>query len=48
MKRAIGIFILMVGLAGTYMAIATPLLHAEGGGPILLCPPGSEGSKHCR
>jgi hypothetical protein len=40
MKRAIRILFLMVGLTGTYIAIATPLLHAEGGGPIPLCPPG--------
>jgi hypothetical protein len=47
MKRAIRILLLMVGLTGTYIAIATPLLHAEGGGPILLCLPGSE-RHNCR
>ena len=38
MKRAFRIFILMVGLVGTYMAVVTPMLHAEGG-PIPLCHP---------
>jgi hypothetical protein len=38
MKRAVRILILMVGLAGTYAVIATPMLQAELG-PIPLCPP---------
>ena len=38
MKRAIRMLILMVGLACTYVAIATPILNAELG-PMPLCPP---------
>ena len=30
MKRAVRIFILMVGLVGTCMVVATPMLHADG------------------
>jgi hypothetical protein len=39
MKRAIRMLILMVGLACTYAVVATPMLQAEGNGPILVCPP---------
>jgi hypothetical protein len=38
MKRAVRMLILMVGLACTYVAIATPILQAELG-PMPLCPP---------
>jgi hypothetical protein len=38
MKRAVRMLILMVGLVCTYMAVATPMLHAEGG-PMPLCNP---------
>jgi hypothetical protein len=38
MKRAVRMLILMVGLAGTYVAIATPILNAELG-PMPLCNP---------
>ena len=38
MKRAVRMLILMVGLAGTYVAIATPTLNAVLG-PHPLCPP---------
>jgi hypothetical protein len=38
MKRAIRMLILMVGLAGAYVAIATPILSANIG-PEPLCPP---------
>jgi len=37
MKRAVRILVLMVGLACTYAAIATPMLQAELG-PLPLCP----------
>lgn len=39
MTRAIRILLLMVGLAGTYAAIVTPLLPTADGGPIPMCPP---------
>jgi hypothetical protein len=39
MKRAIRMLFLMVGLVGTYVAIATPMLHAFDGGPIPMCSP---------
>ena len=38
MKRAVRMLILMVGLACTYVAIATPILNAELG-PMPLCNP---------
>jgi hypothetical protein len=38
MKRAVRVLLLMVGLAATYVAIATPILNAELG-PAPLCPP---------
>lgn len=43
MKRAVRMLILMVGLACTYVAIATPILNAELG-PMPLCPPSNP---HC-
>jgi len=39
MKRAIRIAILIVGLVGTFMAAAAPLVPAADGGPLILCPP---------
>ena len=41
MKRAIRILILIVGLVGTFMAAAAPLVPAADGGPLILCPPKS-------
>jgi len=38
MTRAIRVLLLMVGLAGAYVAIATPILNAELG-PMPLCNP---------
>ena len=38
MKRAVRMLILMVGLVCTYVAVATPMLHADGG-PIPSCNP---------
>jgi len=38
MKRAIRSLILMVGLAMTFVAVATPILSADGG-PIPVCNP---------
>ncbi len=38
MKRAVRMLILMVGLVCTYVVVATPILHAEGG-PIPSCSP---------
>jgi hypothetical protein len=37
MQRAIRILLLMVGLAGTYVAAAAPMLPAPDGGPIPTC-----------
>ena len=37
MQRAIGMLILMVGLFGTYLAAAAPMLPAPDGGPIPTC-----------
>jgi hypothetical protein len=37
MQRAIRMLILMVGLAGTYVAAAAPMLPAPDGGPIPVC-----------
>ena len=37
MQRAIRMLILMVGLAGAYVAVAAPMLPAPDGGPIPLC-----------
>jgi hypothetical protein len=45
MKRTIRIVILIVGLVGTFMAAAAPLVPAADGGPLLLCPPRST---HCQ
>jgi hypothetical protein len=39
MKRVIRIAVLIVGLVGTFMAAAAPLVPAADGGPLLLCPP---------
>ena len=36
MKRAVRMLILMVGLACTYVMVAVPILHADGG-PIPFC-----------
>lgn len=38
MKRAVRILILMVGLVGTYVAVATPMFASTDGGPILCSP----------
>jgi len=38
MKRAVRMLILMVGLACTYVAVATPMFAASDGG-IILCSP---------
>jgi hypothetical protein len=45
MKRAIRTSILMVGLVGTFIVAAVPLVPAKDGGPILVCPPSD---KHCK
>ena len=45
MKRAIRIAILIIGLVGTFVAAAAPLVPAADGGPLLLCPPGNT---HCK
>ena len=45
MKRAIRIGILIVGLVGTFMAAAAPLVPAADGGPLILCPPKAT---HCQ
>ena len=37
MQRAIRMLILMVGLAGAYVAVAAPMLPAPDGGPIPTC-----------
>jgi len=39
MKRAIRIAVLIVGVVGTFMAAAAPLVPAADGGPLILCPP---------
>jgi hypothetical protein len=43
MKRAVRMMILMVGLVCTYVAVATPFVHAEGPAPLCNpkrpCPP---------
>jgi len=39
MKRTVRIAILIVGLVGTFMAAAAPLVPAADGGPLILCPP---------
>ncbi len=39
MKRAIRIFILTVGLVGTFVAASVQQVPAQDGGPIPLCPP---------
>jgi hypothetical protein len=39
MKRTVRILILIVGLVGTFMAAAAPLVPAADGGPLILCPP---------
>jgi hypothetical protein len=44
MKRAVRMLILMVGLACTYVAIATPILNAALG-PIPLCNPANPNCK---
>ena len=41
MKRVIRIAVLIVGLVGTFMAAAAPLVPAADGGPLILCPPRS-------
>jgi hypothetical protein len=45
MKRTVRIAILIVGLVGTFMAAAAPLVPAADGGPLILCPPRST---HCQ
>jgi hypothetical protein len=44
MKRAVRMLILMVGLFCVYEAVATPMLFAFDGGPILSCPPQAKGN----
>ena len=39
MKRMIRASVLMIGLVGTYVAVAIPQGPALDGGPIPLCPP---------
>jgi hypothetical protein len=39
MKQVVRISILMLGLAGTYVAAAVPQVAAPDGGPIITCPP---------
>ena len=39
MKRAVRMLILMVGLVGTYVMVATQALHADGGISPGACPP---------
>jgi hypothetical protein len=46
MKRAVRIVILMVGLACTYVLVATPIMQADGG-PMPLCNP-RKGGANCR
>jgi hypothetical protein len=41
MKRAIRIFVLTLGLVGTYVAAALPPVPTPEGFPIPVCPPGS-------
>jgi hypothetical protein len=43
MKRAFRISILMVGLVGTFVAAAVQQVPALDGGPLILCPPKSQG-----
>ncbi len=43
-KRAIRIAILVVGLAGTFVAATMQPVAVADGGPIFLCPPGDH---HC-
>ena len=47
MKRAVRMLILMVGLACTYVAIATPILNAELG-PMPLCNPANPNARNAR
>jgi len=39
MKRTIRLAVLIVGLVGTFMAAAVPVVPAADGGPLILCPP---------
>ena len=39
MKKAIRTSILMVGLVGTFIAVAVQQVPASDGGPLILCPP---------
>ena len=39
MKRAARMLILLLGLVGTYVAVAAPRIPAQDGGPIPVCPP---------
>lgn len=45
MKRAIRIAVLIVGVVGTFMVAAAPLVPAADGGPLILCPPRAP---HCQ
>ena len=47
MKQIIRISILMLGLVGTYVAAAVPLVPTPDGGPILLCPPQQQLQNRC-
>ncbi len=38
MKQALRISILMFGLLGTFLSVATPQVPTPDGGPIILCP----------
>jgi hypothetical protein len=43
MKRSLRISILMVVLVGTFVAAAVQQVPAKDGGPLILCPPKSQG-----
>jgi len=39
MKRAARMLILLLGIVGTYQAVAAPRIPTQDGGPIPVCPP---------
>jgi hypothetical protein len=47
MKHAVRTSILMLGLVGTYVAVAVPQVPAPDGGPILTCPPQQQLDSKC-
>ncbi len=47
MKHAVRISILMLGLVGTYVAAAVPMVSAPDGGPIITCPPQQKLQNKC-